>query len=164
MSVFDGLGERGLWREARGANLLDGGAPFYRCYACRDGRFVAVAALEPRFYAALLAGLGVPPEEAPQFPPDGWPALHARFETLFAQADRDDWVARFAGTEACVTPVLTRSEAKRHPHHLTREGFDADGRPRPAPVFDGRRATPALATIATLDEVLADWNGGSARA
>jgi alpha-methylacyl-CoA racemase len=163
MSVFDGLGERGLWREARGANLLDGGAPFYRCYACRDGRFVAVAALEPRFYAALLAGLGVPADEAPQFPPDRWPELHARFEGLFAQADRDDWVARFAGTEACVTPVLTRSEAKRHPHNLARDAFDSDGRPRPTPVFDGARTSPTPAGTATLDEVLADWSAGSTR-
>ena len=67
MSLFQALSSRGLWSEARGANLLDGGAPFYRCYACKDGRSVAVGALEPQFYAALLAGLGWDPGSAPQF-------------------------------------------------------------------------------------------------
>ena len=74
--------------------------------------FVAVGALEPRFYAALIKGLGLTPDEAPQFDRENWPALQARFTALFATRDRDDWAAHFAGTEACVTPVLTLAEAK----------------------------------------------------
>ena len=158
MGLFSGLAARGLWSEARGANLLDGGAPFYRCYACRDGGFVAVGALEPRFYAALLAGLGLEPDAAPQHDPTRWPALHELFASVFATADRDVWAERFAGTEACVTPVLTPSEAREHPHNVARGTFDARGFPRPAPVFDGARAQPDPADSMSLREALAVWD------
>lgn len=159
-SLFHALSARGLWREARGANLLDGGAPFYRCYACRDGRFVAVGALEPQFYAALLAGLGIPAEEAPQMDVKAWPALHERFAAAFATRDRDDWAAHFAGTDACVTPVLTLSEAPRHPHNAARGAFIEQGvvQPAPAPRFDG--ASPQGAASPddlSLEEALARW-------
>lgn len=159
-SLFHALGARGLWSDARGANLLDGGAPFYRCYACRDGRFVAVGALEPQFYAALIAGLGLTAEDAPQFDMAGWPALHARFTALFATRDRDDWAARFAGTDACVTPVLTLEEAPRHPHNAARATFVDRGvvQPAPAPRFDGTAAGPtAQPAPLSLDEALARW-------
>jgi len=156
--LFQALRARGLWNEARGSNLLDGGAPFYRCYACADGRFVAVGALEPQFYAALLTGLGVDPAEAPQYDLPAWPALHARFETLFAARDRDAWVARFAGTDACVTPVLSFAEAPSHPHNQARSTFDVGGMPSPAPRFDGQTPTaePAMPPM-TLDAALAHW-------
>ena len=159
-SLFHALGARGLWREARGANLLDGGAPFYRCYACRDGRFVAVGALEPQFYAALLEGLGVPAAEAPQFDVAGWPALHARFAGVFATRDRDDWAAQFAGTDACVTPVLTAAEAPDHPHNAARGTFVTQGvvQPAPAPRFDGAHPTPdPQPAPLSLGEAVARW-------
>lgn len=159
-SLFHALKARGLWSDTRQANLLDGGAPFYRCYACRDGGFVAVGALEPRFYAALIAGLGLTPDEAPQFDRDNWPALQARFTALFATRDRDDWAAHFARTEACVTPVLTMAEAAEHPHNQARGAFVNAGivQPAPAPRFGAQAATvsadrPALA----LDQALATW-------
>jgi alpha-methylacyl-CoA racemase len=155
--LFAGLSARGLWTEARGANLLDGGAPFYRCYACRDGRFVAVGALEPRFYAAFLAGLGIAPQDAPQHDLSVWPAMHVRFADAFATADRDEWAARFAGTEACVTPVLTASEARAHPHNRARGTFDPDGFPTPAPIFDEVRAEPRPAAAMSLDAAVAEW-------
>jgi alpha-methylacyl-CoA racemase len=159
-SLFHAFRVRGLWSDARGANLLDGGAPFYRCYACRDGRFVAVGALEPRFYAALLAGLGVPPDQAPQYDPSGWPALHARFEALFATRDRDDWAGRFAGTEACVTPVLSLAEAPAHPHNAARGTFVDRGlvQPAPAPRFgDAPVAPEPQPEPLSLDLALAGW-------
>jgi len=159
-SLFHAFRARGLWSDARGANLLDGGAPFYRCYACRDGRFVAVGALEPRFYAALLAGLGVPADEAPQYDPSGWPALHARFEALFATRDRDDWAGRFAGTEACVTPVLSLAEAPAHPHNAARGIFMDRGlvQPAPAPRFGDAPAAPEpQPEPLSLDLALAGW-------
>lgn len=159
-SLFHALSARGLWSEARGANLLDGGAPFYRCYACRDGRFVAVGALEPQFYAALLAGLEIPAAEAPQFDLPGWTALHARLAAVFATRDRDDWAARFAGTDACVTPVLTLAEAPRHPHNAARTTFVDQGviQPAPAPRFDGeaQRPAPQPAPV-SLDAALDRW-------
>ncbi|WP_456696896.1 CaiB/BaiF CoA transferase family protein [Aeromicrobium sp. P5_D10] len=108
----------GLWAsDERADNLLDGGAPFYRCYRCADERFVAVGAIEPQFYSALLQGLGL--DEAslpPQMDRDGWPIIAENFTRVFASQDRDAWAERFASTDACVTPVLTFEEAPRHPH------------------------------------------------
>lgn len=139
MSLFHALAARGLWSDARGANLLDGGAPFYRCFTCRDGGYVAVGALEPQFYSALLSGLGVPQDEAPQYDIPNWPGLHARFEAVFATRDRDDWAARFEGSDACVTPVLTLSEAPLHPHNIARKTFagTVPAQPAAAPRFAG---------------------------
>jgi alpha-methylacyl-CoA racemase len=156
--LFQALRARGLWSDARGANLLDGGAPFYRCYACADGRFVAVGALEPRFYAALLAGLDIPADQAPQYDLAGWPALHARLEAAFAARPRDVWADHFAGTEACVTPVLTLAEAPAHPHNRGRNTFDARGFPQTAPRFDGDdgRAPPDVAPL-SLEAALEAW-------
>lgn len=144
MSLFQALGARGLWSEARGANLLDGGAPFYRCYGCKDGRFVAVGALEPQFHAALVAGLGLIPEAVPQFDFAAWPERHAQFAAIFATRDRDDWAAHFEGTDACVTPVLTGAEAARHPHNTARGTFIEGGivQAAPAPRFGERPSEP----------------------
>ena len=160
MSLFQALGARGLWSEARGANLLDGGAPFYRCYTCRDGGFVAVGALEPKFYAALIRGLGLTLETAPQFDLAGWPALHVRLEAVFATRDRDDWAAHFEDTDACVTPVLTLAEAARHPHNAARGTFVEQGvvQAAPAPRFDGTPAEPVEQGAAmSLDEARSRW-------
>jgi len=160
MSLFQALGARGLWSEARGANLLDGGAPFYRCYTCRDGGFVAVGALEPKFYAALIRGLGLTLETAPQFDLAGWPALHVRLEAVFATRDRDDWAAHFEDTDACVTPVLTLAEAARHPHNAARGTFVEQGvvQAAPAPRFDGTPAEPVeQAAAMSLDEARSRW-------
>lgn len=155
--LFQALRGQGVWSDHRGANLLDGGAPFYRCYACRDGGFIAVAALEPRFYVALLDGLGVDPSDAPQYDTAAWPALQARFAALFAARDRDDWATHFAQTEACVTPVLTLAEAPNHPHNLARVAFD-QGLPAPAPRFDGPTLeTAATPPVASLDDALFAW-------
>lgn len=155
MSLFHALSARGLWGAGRGGNLLDGGAHFYRCYRCRDGKFVAVGAIEPRFYAALLAGLGLTLEEAPQFGVD----LHARFETLFLERSRDAWVAHFAGTEACVTPVLDLTEAAEHPHNVARGTYGGNPlQPTPAPRFDGERVDVAEQPAGvSLGEAVAGW-------
>ncbi|MDQ1153978.1 CaiB/BaiF CoA-transferase family protein [Brevundimonas sp. SORGH_AS_0993] len=156
--LFQALHGRGLWNDRRGANLLDGGAPFYRCYRCQDGGFVAVAALEPRFYAALLKGLEIAPETAPQYDFAGWPALHARLEQIFARRDRDDWTAAFADTEACVTPVLSLAEAPDHPHNRARATFHG-GLPTPAPRFDGAPArTVAPPSAVTLSDAVQAWS------
>ena len=157
--LFHAFRPRGLWSDARGANLLDGGAPFYRCFTCRDGKFVAVGALEPQFYAALIAGLGLTADEAPQFDMANWPALHARFEDLFATRDRDDWAVHFEGTDACVTPVLTLGEAPAHPHNAARGTFIDQGvvQPAPAPRFDGQATPEAQPPALSLDEALSRW-------
>lgn len=159
-ALFHAFRPRGLWTDARGSNLLDGAAPFYRCYACRDGRFVAVGALEPQFYAALLAGLDLDPAANPQFDMAGWPALEARFAAVFATRDRDDWAAHFERTDACVTAVLTLEEAPRHPHNVARGTFVDQGvvQPAPAPRFSDTSAVPdAQPAPLSLDEALARW-------
>ncbi|MFE2428209.1 CaiB/BaiF CoA transferase family protein [Streptomyces sp. NPDC059373] len=146
-AIVDGVGatlgmllamtEAGQWRDQRGANLLDGGAPYYGCYACADGRHVAVGALEDRFYAALLHGLGLDPGRLPdRNDPANWPALRGAFTVRFADRDRDAWAAVFEGTEACVTPVLSLAEAASHPHHVAR----GSGPATPAPRFSRTQA------------------------
>ena len=161
-ALFQGLAARGLWSETRGTNLLDGGAPFYRCYVCADGGHVAVGAIEPRFYAALLAGLDIPGAEAPQYDFANWPTLHTRFADIFASRARDDWSAHFAGTEACVTPVLAWHEAQVHPHMAARAVFTGQTprQPGPAPRFDGHGAPSTdQPPLIGPDAALAQWEG-----
>jgi len=143
-SFIYGLRARGGWRDERGVNLLDGGAPFYDTYPAADGRFVAVGALEPQFYAALLAGLGLTDADLPaQMDIAGWPVLRQRFAAVFAERTRDEWASVFAGTDACVAPVLSPGEAAGHPHNSARRVFaDIGGlsQPQPAPRFARTRA------------------------
>ncbi len=111
----------GQWSDEPGTNLLDGGAPFYDCYVCRDGGYVAVGALEEPFYAALLHGLGLDPASVPDRDDRAqWPALRAVFTACFASRTRDEWAQVFEGTDACVTPVLSLAEAAGHPHVAAR--------------------------------------------
>jgi alpha-methylacyl-CoA racemase len=159
--AFRGLG---TWSDAQGTNLLDGGAPFYDTYTCADGRYVAVGALEPHFYAALLRGLGLDEQDLPrQLDRDGWPVLRARFTAAFAAHDRDHWAEVFDGTDACVTPVLTFAEAPDHPHAAARRAFltlDGVVQPAPAPRFSRTpTGTPRVPRPAGADteEILRDW-------
>ena len=154
----------GTWSDEREANLLDGGAPFYRTYACADGRWIAVAPLEPRFYARFLAGLGIDGEDLPdQHDRSGWPRLRARFTEVIASRPRDEWAEIFAGTDACVTPVLAFGEVSAHPHLAARESvisIDGIEQAAPAPRFSrtpaGRPAAPPVPGAGT-EAVMADW-------
>lgn len=137
MAPFYEMAATGLWEDRRAANLLDGSAPFYTTYQTRDGKWMAVGPLEPAFYDALLSGLGVDATELPdQYDRDGWPELRRRFANAFAERTRTEWEAVFTGTDACVTPVLSLSEAPEHPHIVARRVFGgpADHRlPNPTP-------------------------------
>lgn len=163
MSLFYAFRSTGQWGDARGSNLLDGSAPFYRCYRCADDRFIAVGALEPAFFALLLKGLAIPPAEIDQSDQTGWPAMQARFAATFATRTRDDWAERFAGTDACVTPVLDMAEAPHHPHNQARGSFfEGSGvtQPAPAPRFlpdDGCDPVPAPGRTVSFDDVAARW-------
>ena len=107
-----GLRAAGAWQDERGVNLLDTGAPFYDTYRTADGGYVAVGALEAKFYAALLAGLGLSGADLPgQHDRAGWPVLRARFAEAFASRTRDEWAEVFAGSDGCVAPVLSAAEA-----------------------------------------------------
>ncbi len=128
----------GMWRDERGTNLLDGGAPFYETYRTKDGQHMSVGAIEPQFYAALLKGLGLDAAAMPQqMDQSTWQETAARFGEIFATKTRDEWCAVFDGTDACVAPVLHLGEAGEHPHNRARRLLVADQRgklePAPAP-------------------------------
>lgn len=129
----------GWWQDRRQSNLLDGGAPFYSIYETSDGGHMAVGALEPQFFAALLQGLDLDPDEMPsQSEREEWPQMREIFADRFATATREEWTERFAGTDACVVAVLALGEAPNHPHNQSRGTFvDIDGvtQPGPAPRF-----------------------------
>ena len=133
-TFLHGLRAAGAWGDERGTNLLDGGAPFYDVYATADGGYVAVGALEPEFYAALLEGLGLETSSVPSREDTStWPDLRALFSSAFASRTRDEWVEVFSGTDACVTPVLGPGEAPSDPHAVAREAFvELDGVVQPA--------------------------------
>jgi alpha-methylacyl-CoA racemase len=138
----------GLWADRRGANLLDGAAPFYAVYETADGRHLAVGALEPRFWAELLERVGLAAEELPgQLDRDGWPLLREQLAATFRTRTRDQWCALLEGTDACVAPVLSLLEAPGHPHLRARGTFTEVGgglQPAPAPRFSRTTsATPA---------------------
>lgn len=165
-----GLYNTGQWTDARGENILDGGAPFYGVYETRDGKYIAIGALEPKFYAALRCALGLHDtlfDE--QMNRNRWPAMRAAIAQIVRQRTRDEWVRSWEGTDACISPVLDWQEAPRHPHHQARGTFrrlssvEQKQVPAPAP-----RIT-ALSDVANdpscdrqgdsgLEQVLAPWN------
>ena len=152
----------GAWGP-RGTNLLDGGAHFYGTYRTADGRWVAVGAIEPRFYAALLGVLGLD-DDPPQWDQSGWAPWKQRLASVFATATRDEWVARFAGTEACVAPVLDPAETAVDPHLAARSTVvEVAGvlQPGVAPRFGrtpGSVGAPVHPGADRLDDVLATWS------
>ena len=139
MAPILGRWQAGEWQDQRESNILDGGAHFYTSYTTSDGQAVAVGAIEPRFYAALLAGLQLDPATLPhQHDSKSWPALRTRFAAIFAQQTRAHWEKVFTGTEACVSPVLQLSELQSHPHLNARHSLTrVEGllHPAPAPRF-----------------------------
>lgn len=160
MSLFSALQQRGSWSEMRESNLLDGGAPFYRTYECADGKYVAVGALEPQFFKLLLKGLDLDPAAYLQNERSSWPAMAQDFDQRFRTRTRDEWAAVFEATDACVSPVLTMSEASAHPHAVARDGYallDGTRHPAPAPRFSRTPGRIRPAAIATTTEVLERW-------
>lgn len=125
----------GSWVDERGVNITDGGAPFYDTYETADGRYVAVGAIEARFYAALLKGLGLDPRNLPaQHEQAAWPQLRERLTEVFRTRTREEWVGVFAGTDACVSPVLSLREAPNDSQVRARATFvEVDGFLQPAP-------------------------------
>jgi len=164
MAPLFGAYDSGYWSDERGTNLLDSGAPFYDCYQCADGGYVAVGALEPQFFAALVAGLDLDPTTLPsQNDRDRWPELREAFETRFRARSRDEWAEHFSTMDACVSPVLTMGEAPSYPHNVERDGYVQVGgvrQPGPAPRFSESPApvpSPPQIAGANTDEVLARW-------
>jgi alpha-methylacyl-CoA racemase len=164
MQMVWGFRAMGMWSDERGTNMLDTGAPYYDTYTCSDGRYVAVGAIEPQFYAQLLQGLGLDPAELPdQNDASRWGELRVAFTEAFASQDRDHWAKVFDGTDACVTPVLSFAEVETEPHITERDTFFRDGdnlEPAPAPRFS--RSVPPTPRPpgepgADTEAVLRDW-------
>jgi alpha-methylacyl-CoA racemase len=169
MGLFYGLQAAGAWGEPRGQNLLDGGAPFYDTYETADGRHIALAPLEPKFFAVLARALGL--EERfvlRQYDRRLWPEMRAAIATAVKAQTRDAWCAQLEGTDACFAPVLSMAEAPLHPHAQARAGFvtlDGVVQPAPAPRFDrtppdAPRSAPHLGQHSA--EVLAEAGLGEA--
>ncbi len=162
-TFLHGMESAGLWTHERGTNFFDGGAAFYDTYACADGRYVAVGAVEPQFYALLLDRLGLADADLPHpFDTDRAEELRSAFAERFATRTREEWSEVFADVDACVTPVLSPWEAHEHPHHVARDTFvEVAGRvqPAPAPRFSRTPAdvpAPAPARLgADTDDLLA---------
>ena len=167
MSLFHSMSATGLWREEAGVNLLDSGAPFYDAYLTSDGKWLAVGCIEPQFYAEWLRIAGIEADDLPaQYDVSGWPVLRERFAAVIATRSRDEWSALADGSDACVAPVLTMSEAPMHPHVSARGTFiDVDGvtQAAPAPRFS-RTPTGAPGPVSVANPaVLGDWGIDEAR-
>jgi alpha-methylacyl-CoA racemase len=162
LAMFNAQGATPVLSTRREANLLGGAAPFYRCYACADGRYIAVGALEEKFWSALLAPLGISAAAfGPRFDPASWPAQARQLEAMFATRTAADWGAVYAGTDACVTVVATIEEAGDTPHLAERGTLVGQGgtrQPTPAPRLS---RTPAAIRPAMDDgrAVLYRWIG-----
>ncbi|WP_267886107.1 CaiB/BaiF CoA transferase family protein [Kitasatospora azatica] len=162
-TLFWGLLAEGRWQDRRGGNLLDGGAPCYAVYQASDGGWFAVGALEPQFYTEFARLLELPPDAPAQYDATRWPELRALIATRFASRTAAEWTAVFAGSDACVAPVLTLRQAAADPHltargtYLTRGGVT---QPAPAPRFSatpGALRRPPAHPGADTSEVARDW-------
>ncbi|MCH0563540.1 CaiB/BaiF CoA-transferase family protein [Streptomyces sp. MUM 2J] len=163
-SMIHGMLAAGAWQDRRGANLLDGGCPYYGTYATSDGQYMAVGALEPRFYEEFVRILGIEDQARAHEDPSRWGALREEVAARFRTRTRDEWTALFEGSDACVAPVLSLREAPHHPHLAARGTFtDHAGltQPAPAPRFSATptavRTGPARPGAHTAD-VARDWD------
>ncbi|MGW6295911.1 CaiB/BaiF CoA transferase family protein [Streptomyces sp. NPDC055058] len=163
-SMIHGMLAAGAWQDRRGANLLDGGCPYYGTYETADGRYMAVGALEPQFYAEFLRLLGLAEQPGARTDVSRWPALRKQVADRFRSRTREEWTAVFEGSDACVAPVLSLAEAPDHPHLAARGTFtDHGGRtqPAPAPRFSATPTTVRTGPArpgADTDGVARDWD------
>jgi alpha-methylacyl-CoA racemase len=164
MAMFYGRMAAGHWRDQRGVNVLDTGAPWYDVYETADKKHVAIGSIEGRFYAELLQRLGLDAQTLPgQFEFQRWPELRAAFAAVFKQKTRDEWCREMEGTDVCFAPVLSLAEAPQHPHNKARSAFvDVDGVSQPAPAPRFSRTPGAIERGAPRRgeggaQALADW-------
>lgn len=140
MSMVHTLNAMGDWAHQRGSNFLDGGAHFYGCYRCKDGKWISVGAIEPQFYSRFLGLVGIAdPAFEHQWDRRQWPDLKEKLSSAIATRTQDEWIAVMDGADVCVTPVLDLAEARCHPHNVARGTFvEVEGviQPAPAPRFD----------------------------
>jgi alpha-methylacyl-CoA racemase len=164
-----GAHKTGGWKDARGSNVIDGGAHFYDTYETRDGKYISVGSIEPQFYAELVRLAGLDPETyAPQMDRAKWPELTEKIAAVFRAKTRDEWCAIMEGSDVCFAPVLGPFEAPSHPHNVARRTFvEIDGvtQPGPTPRFSRTRPevrNPPPSPGQDTDKALADWGLGAA--
>jgi alpha-methylacyl-CoA racemase len=165
-AMFSGFLAAGSWSETRGDNILDTGAPWYDVYETKDGKYVSIGAIEGRFYEELLQRLQL--KDLPgQHDRARWPQMREAFAKAFRGKSRDEWCKVFEGSDACFAPVLSWSEARKHPHNTARKAYLATGgveQPSPAPRFsrtpgEVRREPPERGEGGL--QALQDWGFGS---
>jgi alpha-methylacyl-CoA racemase len=162
-AILHGFVSLGLWRDRRGTNLLDTGAPYYDVYETSDGEYMAVGAIEPQFFAALVDLLGIADRVPEQNDRERWPELRALIAEAFRARTRQEWTRVFDGSDACVAPVLAAKEAAGHPHLAARGTLvERDGitQPAPAPRFSRTAAElglPPCGPGAHTREALEAW-------
>jgi alpha-methylacyl-CoA racemase len=168
-TLFQGLLAAGMWQEKRGANLLDGAAPFYRTYATKDGKAVVVGAIETQFFCTLLEVLEIETiDPADQFDVSKWPEHIRIFENRFLSETRDHWCDLLEGTDACFAPVLNMTEAYEHSHNKARDTFIEIGgitQSAPAPRFSrtvSKVRCPAGEVGLNNHDVLKSWGMSAA--
>jgi alpha-methylacyl-CoA racemase len=146
MAMFYGMTAMGMWKDERGQNLLDSGAQFYDTYETRDGKYIALGSIEPQFYKELIerANLTDPAFQA-QMDRAQWPSLKEKLAAVIKTKTRDEWDAAMLGSDVCYAPVLTISEAPKHPHNVARQTFvEIDGVVQPAPAPRFSRTVPTI--------------------
>jgi alpha-methylacyl-CoA racemase len=146
MAGIYGMYAQGTWKEERGVNILDTGAPFYNTYETKDGKWVSIGSIEQRFYADLLQRLGLAGEKLPaQHDRERWPEMRERFAAVFRTKTRAEWEQVFMGSDACFAPVLSFSELKGYSHNAARKTFvEPDGVLQPAPAPRFSRTVPEI--------------------
>uniref|UniRef100_E6VEY4 L-carnitine dehydratase/bile acid-inducible protein F n=2 Tax=Rhodopseudomonas TaxID=1073 RepID=E6VEY4_RHOPX len=163
ITMFFDMTAAGRWKEGRESNMLDGGAHFYGTYACADGQFISIGSIEPQFYALLrqIAGLTDADYDA-QMDARQWPALKQKLAAVFKTKSRDEWCKLMEGTDVCFAPVLTMSEATKHPHMVAREVFinhEGHTQPAPAPRFSRTPSAARPPVHSQIGDVVKAWGG-----
>lgn len=158
-----------MWNNARGTNVIDGGAHFYNVYVCADGKYIAIGSIEPQFYSLLREKLGLEdPEFDAQMDAERWPELKERLERIFRQRTREQWCSLMEGSDACFAPVLNWDEAPQHPHNRIRGTFiEVEGvmQPAPAPRFSRTpTSVPRRTAPNKANELIREWGLGDAAA
>ncbi|WP_319942193.1 CaiB/BaiF CoA transferase family protein [Rhodopseudomonas infernalis] len=163
ITMFFDMTAAGRWKETRESNMLDGGAHFYGTYECKDGHFISIGSIEPQFYALLreLAGLTDAQYDG-QMDPKNWPELKQKLVAVFKSKTRDEWCKLMEGTDVCFAPVLTMSEATKHPHMVAREVFithEGHTQPAPAPRFLRTPSSVRPPVKTDLASLAKEWGG-----
>lgn len=146
MTLFHGRRANGTWRDERGANYIDSGAPFYDAYETSDGKYVAVGAIEPKFHRELFRRIGLDVSDLPSpIRRADWPEVKRRIAAVFRTRTREEWTQLLEGTDSCFAPVLGLGEVAQHPHLRARNGFvEVDGVLQPAPAPRFSRTVPSI--------------------